>query len=146
MAENTYRAPPELIEAQIHQESRGKADAVSPKGATGLMQIMPATAKEIAKELGVESYDLKDPETSRQFGEYYLNKMINMFDGDFKLGLAAYNAGPGAVQKWIDKYNTYDWDEISVNLKREGKYKETRDYVPLILNRARKLNPDFSEA
>ena len=68
-----------IADAVQWQESRGKADAISTKGATGLMQIMPDTAREIAKELGVKDYDLKDPATNRAFGEYYLKKMLAMF-------------------------------------------------------------------
>lgn len=127
-----------LVEAVIWQESRGKSNAVSPKGAQGLMQVMPATAKEIAAELGIEKYDLKDPETNRKFGEYYLDKMLKMFDGDEALALAAYNAGPGAVQKWIDKWGA-DWTVISNELQKRGWYDETVKYVPSILKKKSEL-------
>ena len=133
--------PRSLVNAVIHQESRGNANAVSPKGAQGLMQIMPATAKEIAAELGVTDYDLKDKETNQRFGEYYLAKQLKRF-GTPELALAAYNAGPGKVQMWIEKYGP-SWDAISKGiaddiaakkLNREY-YRETLNYVPSIMKR-----------
>lgn len=92
--------PKELVDAVIKQESSGRKDAVSEKGATGLMQVMPATAKEIAKELGVEKYDLKDPDTNKLFGSYYLSKLMNQF-GDLALALTAYHSGPGRVARLL---------------------------------------------
>ena len=131
---DTPKADNKLVKAVVWQESRGKPNAVSGKGATGLMQVMPATAKEIAKELGVKEYDLKDPETNMQFGQHYLNKMLKLFGGDEALALAAYNAGPGKVREWINKWGA-DWETISAKLKEQGVYKETRDYVPSILRK-----------
>jgi hypothetical protein len=94
--------PPELVKAVISQESSGNPKAVSDKGATGLMQVMPATAKEIATELGVKDYDLTDPETNKAFGTYYLSKLMKQFGGDAELALTAYHSGPGRVQKLLD--------------------------------------------
>ena len=127
--------PDAIIKATMAQESRGKSDAVSPKGATGLMQIMPATAKEIAKDLGVTNYDLKDPNTSMIFGRHYLTKLLNKFDGNIELALAAYNAGPGNVTKWIARWGP-DWATISGNLKKNNSFTETVNYVPSVLKRA----------
>lgn len=127
-----------LVKAVIGQESGGRADAVSPKGATGLMQIMPATAREIAGELGLSTYDLKDPATSKLMGTYYLRKMLDKF-GDPELALAAYNAGPSRVQGWIDKYGP-SWAEISRALSKIRAYEETRNYVPQVLARLQALN------
>lgn len=136
-----------LIKAVTWQESRGNAKAVSPKGATGLMQIMPETAKEIATELGYEEgeYDLKDPAISQEFGTHYLNKMMRQF-GDEGLALAAYNAGPGKVSEWVKKYGD-TWDQVISGIKKDildGKlsrkyYKETLDYVPSILKKRSEL-------
>ena len=83
---------PELALAVMGQESGGKPGAVSPKGALGLMQLMPATAK----ELGV---DPRDPVQNVQGGLRYLKQQLDAFGGDEAKALAAYNAGPGAVRK-----------------------------------------------
>jgi soluble lytic murein transglycosylase-like protein len=123
-----------LLKAVTWQESRGKPGAVSPKGATGLMQIMPATGKEIAQELGYKEYDLKDPETNKIFGTHYLKKLLKMYKGDEKLALAAYNAGFGRVDKWIEQYGR-DWDAISDALEKRKAYLETVNYVPSILKK-----------
>ena len=67
------------------------------------MQVMPATAKEIAMELGVEDYDLTDPDTNTRFGTYYLNKLLERFNGDVELALTAYHSGPGRVEKLLER-------------------------------------------
>lgn len=81
---------PTLIEALVWQESRWRADAVSPVGARGLAQLMPATAR----ELGV---DAADPFANLEGGARYLREQLDRFDGDLEKALAAYNAGPGRV-------------------------------------------------
>ncbi len=92
-AASKYGVDPKLVKAVIHQESGGKAGAVSPKGASGLMQLMPATAK----ELGVT--DIFDPKQNIEAGTKYLSQLLKRYDGDISKTLAAYNAGPGAVDK-----------------------------------------------
>jgi hypothetical protein len=121
-----------LKEAVKRAESNGNPNAVSPKGATGLFQIMPSTAGDIAKELGVQSYNLKDPETSERFYTHYMQKQLDRFQ-DPKLALAAYNAGPHRVQTWVNHYGTTDWDTIAAMLAKAKKFKETRDYVDKIM-------------
>ena len=89
-----YNLPTALIKAVIKAESNFDADAVSSAGARGLMQLMPATAE----ELGVNnSFDI---DQNIDGGSHYLRKMLDKFGGNVKLALAAYNAGPGAVQKY----------------------------------------------
>lgn len=84
---------PDLALRVMNRESGGKANAVSPKGAMGPMQLMPGTAK----DLGV---DPSDPYQNITGGVTYLKKMIDRYGGDEAKGLAAYNAGPGAVDKY----------------------------------------------
>ncbi|TCD01936.1 lytic transglycosylase domain-containing protein [Erythrobacteraceae bacterium CFH 75059] len=83
---------PALIEALVWQESRWRPQAVSPKGARGLGQLMPGTAR----ELGV---DADDPFANLEGAARYLRAQIDRFDGDLERALAAYNAGPGRVMR-----------------------------------------------
>jgi soluble lytic murein transglycosylase len=91
---------PALVCAVVRAESRFRADAVSPRGAVGLMQIMPDTAVWIAGRLGVSEFDIDDPETNLRFGTWYLRYLIDRF-GSLDLALAAYNAGPTRVAGWV---------------------------------------------
>src|SRR5690349_20470946 len=84
---------PRLLEAIAYVESRFRQDAISPKGAIGMMQLMPGTAG----ELGV---DARDPAQNAHGGAAYLRKMLVMFNNDVELAVAAYNAGPEAVKKY----------------------------------------------
>lgn len=85
-----YDLSPALIEALVWQESRWRANAVSPAGARGLAQLMPGTAR----ELGVNP---DDPFANLEGGARYLRAQLDRFDGDIEKALAAYNAGPGRV-------------------------------------------------
>jgi soluble lytic murein transglycosylase-like protein len=93
-AANKYDLSPGLIKGVIRAESNFQVDVVSRAGAQGLMQLMPATAK----ELGVtKPFDI---DQNIDGGSRYLRKMLDSFGGDVKLALAAYNAGPGTVRKY----------------------------------------------
>lgn len=89
-----YRVDPALLAAVIRVESGFRDDAVSPKGAQGLMQVMPDTAA----LLGFA--DVTDPSHNLEAGTRYLAGLLEQFGGDVELALAAYNAGPGAVRRW----------------------------------------------
>lgn len=93
-AARKYNLSPGLIRGVIQAESNFRVDAVSCAGAQGLMQLMPATAK----ELGVTKP--LDIDQNIDGGAHYLRKMLNRFGGDVKMALAAYNAGPGTVRKY----------------------------------------------
>jgi hypothetical protein len=92
-AARRHGVDPELILAMVAAESAFRPDAVSPKGAQGLMQLMPATAR----ELGVA--DSLDPFQNLDGGTRYLKQLLARYKGDVKKAVAAYNAGPGAVQR-----------------------------------------------
>lgn len=83
---------PSLLEALVWQESRWRENAVSPVGARGLAQLMPGTAR----YLGVDS---NDPFQNLEGGARYLREQLDRFDGDLEKALAAYNAGPGRVER-----------------------------------------------
>ena len=103
----------------VQAESGGDAAAVSPKGALGLMQLMPDTAKEMAAEMGVpydEARLLADPQYNMALGTAYIEKMRNRYQGSNALAVAAYNAGPGRVR----------------TLGRIPPFRETIDYVAAI--------------
>ena len=93
-AADEFKIDPSLIKAVIMAESRYNPKAISKRGARGLMQLMPATAK----SLGVN--DSFDPEENIFGGSLYLKTLIDKFDGDIKLALAAYNAGSRHVKKY----------------------------------------------
>lgn len=109
---NTGMAGAGIIDKMIGVESSGNPNAVSGKGAAGLMQVMPATGAEIAAEIndfafpanGTEAEQqayLKDPETSRRYGTHYFNKMLNRYGGDEEAALIAYNGGAARADAWI---------------------------------------------
>ena len=120
-------APPDLVKAVMTVESSGNPKARSNKGAYGLMQLMPGTAK----ELGV---DPKDPQQNVEGGSRYLAKQLTEFD-DVRLALAAYNWGPGALSNAIKKLKAEDRPVTWENLKKYGSVPtETENYVKKVLN------------
>lgn len=121
-----YDLDPYLVAAIIHVESGNREVAVSPKGALGLMQIMPTTAEWIAQKLG-EPYDkdaVTEPYTNIRYGCWYLNFLFERFQ-PVDTVLAAYNAGHNAVRNWL---NDPAYSEDGVTLKRIP-YPETEQYV-----------------
>lgn len=113
-ASKKYSVPENLIKAVIKQESNYMPNAVSSKGAIGLMQIMPSTGA----LLGIEDKEsLKDPYVNIMTGTKYLSQMLNRYDGRLDLSLSAYNAGPNLVDK----------------LQRIPNIDETKNYVKNII-------------
>jgi soluble lytic murein transglycosylase len=123
--------PLEWVYAVIRQESVFDADVASHAGAVGLMQLMPATAREVAREQGLPAprrMDLIDPALNIALGTGYLAKMRQRFDGNQVLATAAYNAGPGAVSRWLPS------EQMAADLWMiDIPYRETRDYVRRVM-------------
>lgn len=138
-----------MIHAITRQESQFDREAVSHAGARGLMQLMPATARETSGKIG-ESYSLSgltaNPQYNIRLGSTYFSNMLNYFGGSYPLAVAAYNAGPGNVNKWLRAngdprtpgVDMIDWiEKIPIY--------ETRNYVQRVLENAvvyDAINPD----
>lgn len=100
-----YELDPYLVAAIIHCESGGRSTILSAKGAVGLMQIMPATGEWIAGKMGIDNYTedgLLLPQVNIDFGCWYYAYLLGRYGDDEIKSLAAYNAGPGNVDKWLD--------------------------------------------
>jgi soluble lytic murein transglycosylase len=126
-----------LALAVTRQESSFNAAAVSSSGALGLMQLLPGTARDVAGRLGVPFIQDKltrDPAYNVQLGSQYLGEMLGRFGGSYELALAAYNAGPNRVARWLEtmgdprngKIDMVDWIEMIP-------FRETRNYVQRIM-------------
>ncbi|MGV8148231.1 MAG: lytic transglycosylase domain-containing protein [Alkaliphilus sp.] len=113
-----YNLDPYLVASIIRNESGFDSDAVSVKGASGLMQIMPLTGKWVAERLKISNFTeemLFDPRINISIGTWYLNFLNNKFDRDFKLVISAYNAGNGNVRSWLANPE-YSLDGITLNI------------------------------
>lgn len=116
-AAEQYQLSPKLIKSVIKTESNFDANAVSPAGAQGLMQLMPGTAK----DMGVKNpFDIKQ---NIDGGSRYLKKMMDMFGGNVRQALSAYNAGPETVKRY----------------KGDVPYSETRQYVDRVMNHTKTI-------
>lgn len=107
-AARKYGVDPNLLFAVMRVESIYNRRIISTAGAIGLMQIMPATGRRIASELGVEDFeasDLLDPRVNLEFSAWYLASLIKRFDGRLPLAIASYNGGPHNVRLWIRQSN-----------------------------------------
>ena len=112
-----YRLEPQLLAAVIYQESKFDADARSPSGAVGLMQLLPETGQGIADRTGGSQWtpdDLLNPELNIRYGSWYLRHLLDKYDDDVNKALAAYNGGQGNVDRGVQ-------------------YDETRAYVERVL-------------
>ncbi len=136
---------PMLVTALIRQESRFEPKIQSSVGATGLMQIMPETASEVANTLKVKSYKLESIDDNVKLGTAYLDRTHQEYQGNSMLAVASYNAGPGAVSDWVSKSKTQDTDEFIEAIP----YPETQGYVKSVFanywNYMRLYNPEVSQ-
>lgn len=129
---------PALVHAVIRQESAFDPTAISGAGARGLMQLMPATAKGLARQMKVRhsrSRLISDPAHNLNLGSAYLAQLIDNFDGSIVLALAAYNAGPSRVNRWLVENGDPRESSIldAVDWVETIPYSETRNYVQRVL-------------
>lgn len=132
-----YHVDSNLVVAVIKTESNFKPDAVSHRGAIGLMQLMPATAEWIAGQLNDESFSVErlyEPDLNIRYGIWYLAELQEEFDNNPVLVLAAYNAGRGNVREWMEKNH---WD-MGFHEIDAIPFDETREYVHKVLKNQEK--------
>jgi soluble lytic murein transglycosylase len=126
-----FKVDPLFVSAVMRQESIFDDKIVSPAGAVGLMQIMPATGSGIAKELKeVFTVDsLYNYALNIRFGTFYLRKRLTQFKDDHVLALCSYNAGPHNAIKWRDRRKTPDDDIFAEDIG----FRETRGYIKKVM-------------
>ena len=123
---------PYLVAGLIREESLYDSRAVSRVGALGLMQLMPKTASRVAQRLGLKppsQSDLFNAQTNIQLGANYVGQLVQEFKGNLVYAVAAYNAGPHVVRRWIAQDPDADPDEFVERIS----YRETRGYVKRVL-------------
>jgi soluble lytic murein transglycosylase len=123
-ASSRYGVEPTLVAGVIYTESRFGYDSESSKGAYGLMQLMPSTARFVSEHSGIRG-DYRDPEVNIEMGTWYLGYLERRYPGDVRLVLAAYNSGEGQVARWGLR--------PGFSVQKEVPYKETRDYIRSVL-------------
>ena len=132
----TDRVDPALVHALSRQESEFNAAAKSPVGASGLMQLMPATAKAVAKAYKVQFSvaQLTNAAYNTQLGEAHLRDLIDSYNGSYFLSLAAYNAGGGRVAEWIKAFGDPRNPQVDpIDWIERIPFTETRQYVVKIM-------------
>jgi soluble lytic murein transglycosylase len=123
---------PALIAAMIYQESKFQ-DRTSSAGAKGLMQILPGTAQFIAHKSGGTAFELRDlgtPQINIAYGSWYLRYLIDRYDGNVTLAVAAYNAGESNVDKWVKRAG----GDRSFDPSTDIPFPETRHYVASVIH------------
>ena len=137
LAEFEGAVPPELALAIARQESEMNASARSPVGALGLMQVMPATARSVARGLDISYSGNRlsgDWEYNARIGTEYLSQMLERFDGSLLLAAASYNAGPHRADRWIRDYGDPRLESVdAVDWIESIPFRETRNYVMRVL-------------
>ncbi|WP_233266434.1 transglycosylase SLT domain-containing protein [Cobetia sp. L2A1] len=122
---------PWMLMALARRESAFNPTATSPVGARGLMQLMPGTAAKVSRDLGLSvpsNSALNDPDTNIRLGSTYIREMMDRYSGNRLAAAAAYNAGPGRVDRWLaDTPGEYD------RFVERIPFKETREYVKAVL-------------
>ncbi|QHG16499.1 transglycosylase SLT domain-containing protein [Nostoc sp. ATCC 53789] len=138
---------PLLVTALMRQESRFEPKIKSVADATGLMQVLPSTAKWIAPQIKVDykTINLENPNDNIMLGTWYLDHTHQQYNNNSLLAIASYNAGPGNVSKWLQTLTTQDPDEFVEQIP----FDETKNYVRQVFgnywNYLRLYNPEISE-
>lgn len=131
-AADRYQFDPIFIASVVKVESGFDERAVSSKGARGLMQVMPDTGAWVAQKMGLAPYAddmLYEPAFNVDIGTWYLRDLLNTFDDNEVVALAAYNAGLNRVRQWLDEGR---WDGLEETLD-DVPFEETRTYVRRVL-------------
>lgn len=131
-ASQRLRVDPMLAHALIKQESRYQPQIVSKVGAIGLMQLMPYTARAVARDLKLKSPEVKDlmqPEINIKLGVKYMEDVFQSFNNNMIYAIGSYNAGPVALKRWVRKDPNKDPDEFIEDIP----YQETKGYVKKVL-------------
>lgn len=131
-----YDISAELVYGVIRAESKFDKDAVSDKGAIGLMQIMESTGKWAAEKIGIENVDLFEPDVNIEIGCFYLSYLLDMYDGNVECALAAYNAGQTNVDKWLSA-EEYSKDGENLDVVP---FAETEKYVKKVQENIKKYS------
>lgn len=136
---------PLLVTALIRQESRFMPKIKSWVGATGLMQVMPETGEWIAGKTNLKNYNLEQPDDNIKLGTWYLDYTHKEHKNNSMLAVASYNAGPGNVSKWLQRFGWNDPDEFHEKIP----FPETKGYVEKVFgnywNYLRLYNPEISQ-
>lgn len=131
-AAEAFQINPWLILSIMRAESLFQPQVVSNVGARGLMQIMPTTGERIAEFLEYPDFEpshLDQPEVNIAFGAWYLARLLTYYQGQLPLAIAAYNAGPEAVDRWLSRSGSMSLDEFLENIP----FEQTRKYVATVL-------------
>ncbi|WP_189469814.1 transglycosylase SLT domain-containing protein [Litchfieldella qijiaojingensis] len=129
---NATGVDPYLLMGIARRESAYNADVLSPAGARGLMQLMPATATLVSRKLGIADpgpYGVLDPDVNIRLGSTYIRDMLDRYRGNRLAATAAYNAGPGRVDRWLREANQ-EFDLFVESIP----YHETRNYVQAVMS------------
>jgi len=139
-----YEVDPHLIAAVIRVESNFQTGRESHKGAVGLMQLMPTTAEWIIERADMHTITVDElkfnPESNIELGAWYLKHLLGQFEGNVIKSIAAYNAGPGNVSKWLEEKT---WDG-TYETADQIPFGETRQYVQKVIyyyNKYKELYP-----
>ncbi|MCK5518988.1 MAG: lytic transglycosylase domain-containing protein, partial [Alphaproteobacteria bacterium] len=126
-----------LVHAIVYRESMFDTTATSSAGARGLMQLMPNTARQVSKSIGKKFISRKltnNPQYNIELGTAYLQSLLDTYNESYPLAIAAYNAGPGNVDKWINQFGDPRSNRIDIiDWIEQIPFYETRNYVQRVM-------------